>query len=53
MKHPQRSEIEEECLFEGPIHYIPPHVFDVISEQDIQQAAMKTKGSAGPSGMDA
>ena len=33
--------------------YIPPGVFDLINEKMIFDAASKTKGSAGPSGMDA
>lgn len=52
-KHPQPSEVVDECLLQGPINIVPPSIFDVIDEQKIHQAAMKTKGSAGPSGMDA
>ena len=32
---------------------IPPGIFDLINEQRIFNSALKTKGSAGPSGMDA
>ena len=33
--------------------YIPPGVFDLNNEKMIFDAASKSKGSAGPSGMDA
>ncbi|CAB3982253.1 Hypothetical predicted protein [Paramuricea clavata] len=52
-KHPLAAEIEDESLLHGPIDHIPPNVFDLIGEEIIYNAAMKTKGSAGPSGMDA
>ena len=40
-------------LLYGPIDYIPPGAFDLIDEKMIFDAASKTKGTAGPSGMDA
>ena len=52
-KHPVPAEIEEECLLHGPVELVPPGKFDVINEQRIFDSALKTKGSAGPSGMDA
>ena len=52
-KHPSAAEIREECLLNGPIDQILPNIFDLINEQMIYDAALKTKGSAGPSGMDA
>ena len=52
-KHPSAAEIREECLLNGPIDQIPPNIFDLINEQMIYDAALKTKGFAGPSGMDA
>ena len=52
-KHSSAAEIREECLLNGPIDQIPPNIFDLINEQMIYNAALKTKGSAGPSGMDA
>ena len=36
----------------GPIDQIPPNIFDLINKQMIYDAALKTKGSTGPSGMD-
>ena len=52
-KHPETADIADKSLLSGPIYYIPPDVFDLINEKMIFDAATKTKGSAGPSGMDA
>ena len=52
-KHPVPAEIEEECLLHGPVDLVPPGIFDVINEQRIFDSALRTKGSVGPSGMDA
>lgn len=52
-KHPSTAEIREECLLNGPLDHIPPNIFDLTNEQMIYGAALKTKGFAGPSGMDA
>ena len=52
-KHPVPAEIEENCLLHGPVDLVPPGIFDLINEQRIFDYALKTKGSAGPSGMDA
>ena len=52
-KHPLPAEIEEECLLHGPVDLVPPGIFYLIGEQWIFDSALKTKGSAGPSGMDA
>ena len=42
----------DESILYRPIDYIPPGVFDLIDEEMISDAATKTKGLAGPSGMD-
>ena len=52
-KHPPAADIEEESLLYGPLDIIASGVFDLIDEQTIYNAAMKTRGSSGPSGMDA
>jgi hypothetical protein len=52
-KHPPASEIKDECLLNGSVYQIPPNNFDLLNEQLIYVAAMKTRGSLGPSGMDA
>ena len=45
-KQPEVADIAEESLLHGPVDYIPPTMYDLIDE------ASRTKGSAGPSGMD-
>ena len=52
-KHPEAADIAHESLFYRPIDYIPPGFFDLIDEKTIFDATTKTKGSAGPSGIDA
>ena len=52
-KHPEAADIKDESLLYGPIDHTPPGIFDMIDEKMIFDAATKTKGSAGPSGMDA
>lgn len=52
-KHPEAAEIADESLLYGPMDHVPPGIFDMVDEEMIYDAATKTKGSAGPSGMDA
>ena len=52
-KHPTAAPIADNCLLYGPIDSIPKCFFDSIDEQLILKAALRTKGSAGSSGMDA
>lgn len=52
-KHPVPAKIEEECLLHGPMDLVPPGIFDLSNEQRIFESTLKTKGSAGPSRMDA
>ena len=52
-KHALPAEIKEECLLHGPVDLVQPGTFDLIGEQWIFDSGLKTKGSAGPSGMDA
>ena len=51
-KHPQPASVLEQCLLYGPIKNIPAYYFDDIDEQTVLNAALNTKGSAGPSEMD-
>ena len=51
--HPEAADIAEESLLHGPIDYTPPNVYDLIDKESIYNSASKTKGSVGPSGMDA
>lgn len=52
LKHPPSVEIEEDSVFYGPVDFNLRNIFDQIDEIMIYNAAMRTKGSAGPSGMD-
>ena len=52
-KHPPAEPVADNCLLFGPIEQVKPWFFASIDEQTILSAAAKTKGSAGPSGMDA
>jgi len=52
-KHPPAAEIAEESLLHGPLDTYPQCIFDQIDEAMIYASALRTKGSAGPSGMDA
>ena len=50
---PDAREAEEITLQTGEIPYFDPVVFSNIDEASIAKAALKTRGSAGPSGLDA
>ena len=52
-KHPEGQEPHEEMLLEGPVEKISSVIFDEITSDSIMKAAVKTKGSAGPSMYDA
>ena len=52
-KYPEAADIADKSLSYGPIDCISAGVFDLIDEKMTFDAATKTKGSAGPSGMDA
>ena len=52
-KHPEAAEIQPETLIQGPITRKVNHAhFAVIDEQMVMKAAMRTRGSAGPSQFD-
>ena len=53
LKHPQKSCASEDILINGPIEKVHRVRFESINEELIRRAAIKTKGSSGPSGMDA
>ena len=50
--HPSPSPVEDDSLLCGPVQHIPNCFFDAIDEQSVFNAASRTKGAAGPSGMD-
>ena len=52
-KHPHPAPIADSSLLYGPIDFIPKYYFESINEESVLKAALMTKGSAGPSGMDA
>ena len=53
LKHPPASPSSETVILEGDIPFADPVMFNNIDEQCISKAALKTKGSAGPSELDA
>ena len=52
-KHPAANPIDVDCTFEGPIDIPDPILFNSIDGTLVRRAAKLTRGSAGPSGMDA
>ena len=52
-KHPTAAPIVDNSLLYGPLEHIPDCFYDSINEEAVLKAALRTKGSAGPSGMDA
>ena len=52
-KHPEQKEASDDILIEGDPPFIDPVLYDNIDESTILKAAIKTKGCAGPSGVDA
>ena len=52
-KHPSAQEPDAIALLPGVIQNVHPSIFDHITADSIQKAASRTKGRAGPSGMDA
>ena len=51
--HPTAKDAAEPTLLEGEPPYFDPVIFTNINEQSIAKAALKTRGAAGPSGLDA
>lgn len=51
--HPDGKDASDIVLESGEIPYFDPLIFSNIDEESIAKAALRTKGSAGPSGMDA
>ena len=52
-KHPDGQQINEEMILQGPVENVSSVIFDEITSDSILKAAIKTKGSAGPSMYDA
>ena len=51
--HPTGAEADESILMTGELPYFDPIVFQNIDEASIAKAAHRTRGAAGPSGLDA
>ena len=51
--HPAAKPANEQILKTGELPYFDPVIFTNINEQSIAKAANKTRGAAGPSGLDA
>ena len=52
-KHPKPVPIKEKSLLQGPMDKVPASYWDAIDESMIATAARLTKGSGGPSQLDA
>ena len=52
-KHPLSQPANESVMIKGDMPFVDPAIFSNIDETTIEKCAMKTKGAAGPSGLDA
>ena len=52
-KHPEANEADASVLIDGQVPYVDPVMFCNITESTILKSALRTKGSSGPSGLDA
>ena len=52
-KHTMSSELNKEVLLRGEKPSVHPVVFEDIDKNMVKEAALKTKGGSGPSGLDA
>ena len=51
-KHPEAQEAHLGTLVFGPTEQVPASIFQQINEEMVREAALKTKGSGSPSGVD-
>ena len=51
-KHPEAQEAQLGILAFGPTEQVPDSIFQKINEKMVREAALKIKGSGGPSGVD-
>ena len=51
-KHPEAQEAQLGTLVFGPTEQVPDSIFQQINKQMVREAALKTKGSGCPSGVD-
>ena len=52
-KHPTSKSTDPEFLLSGKVPFVDPVMFEELDESTIAKAALRTKGAAGPSGLDA
>ncbi len=52
-KHPKGQTTLSNCILPSPPQEVHPVVFDALNASTIRSAALRTSGSAGPSGLDA
>ena len=52
-KHPEAQEAKLGSMLFGPVEDFPDSIYQHINGEMIREAALRTKGSGGPSGMDA
>ena len=52
-KHPAASEADPSLLMDGEPPFVDPVLFQNITESTIANAALRTRGSSGPSALDA
>ena len=52
-KHPDAQRAKLGSLLFGPVEYIPDSVYQEINRELVREVALRTKGSGGPSGVDA
>ena len=52
-KHPEAQDVKIGTLLHGPLQEIPESLYIGINGEMIREATLKTKGSGGPSGVDA
>ena len=51
--HPDAKHAPESILMDGELPWFDPVMFTNIDESSIAKAALKSRGAAGPSGLDA
>ena len=52
-KHPNANDADPSILMDGPLPFVDPVMFQNITESTIMKSALRTRGSSGPSGLDA
>ena len=52
-KHPNANDADPSILMDGPLPFVDPVMFQNITESTIMKSVLRTRGSSGPSGLDA